>query len=86
MANHSRLFVLGAVTRTELERLQRALSVPSGLSRLARVVLLLAEPRPGVEVVRLTGYTTVQISRLHRRFAAEGLAGLDDKPQSGRPW
>jgi len=85
MANHSRPIVLGAAARTELERLQRAPSVPSGLGRRARVVLLLAEPRPGVEVARMTGYTTVQISRLRRRFAAEGLAGLDDKPRSGRP-
>ena len=85
MANHSRPIVLGAATRAELERLQRAPSVPSGLSRRARVVLLLAEHRPGVEVARMTGYTPVQISRLRRRFAAEGLAGLDDKPRAGRP-
>jgi transposase len=32
-----------------------------------------------------TGYTVVQVSRLRRRFAEEGLAGLDDKPRSGRP-
>ena len=85
MANHSRPIVLEAAARAELERLQRAPSVPAGLSRRARVVLLLAEHRPGVEVARMTGYTTVQISRLRRRFATEGLAGLDDKPRSGRP-
>jgi hypothetical protein len=85
MANHSRPIVLGAAERTDLERLQRSPSVPSGLSRRARVVLLLAEHRPGVEVARMTGYTTVQISRLRRRFAAEGLAGLEDKPRSGAP-
>jgi hypothetical protein len=84
MANHSRPIVLGAVTRTDMERLQRAPSVPAGLRRLARVVLLLAEHRPGVEVARMTGDPTVQISRLRRRFAAEGLAGLDDKPRSWR--
>ena len=85
MANHSRLIVLDAVERSELERLQRTPSVPSGLSRRARVVLLMAKNLPGVEVARMTGYTTVQISRLRRRFAAEGLAGLEDKPRSGRP-
>jgi transposase len=85
MANHSRPIVLGDVERVELERLQRSPSVPSGVSRRARVVRLLAEKMPGVEVARMTGYTTVQISRLRRRFAAQGLAGLDDKPRSGRP-
>jgi len=85
MANHSRPIVLDAVARAELERLHRTPSVPSGLSRRARVVLLMAKNLPGVEVARMTGYTTVQISRLRRRFAAEGLAGLEDKPRSGRP-
>ena len=33
----------------------------------------------------MTGYTVVQVSRLRRRFAEEGLAGLHDKPRSGRP-
>jgi transposase len=85
MANHSRPIVLDAVARAELERLQRMPSVPSGLSRRARVVLLMAKNLPGVEVAQMTGYTTVQISRLRRRFATEGLAGLEDKPRSGRP-
>ena len=85
MANHSRPIVLGAVERVELERLQRSPSVPSGLSRRARVVLLMAKNMAGVEVARLTGYTTVQISRLRQRFAAQGLAGLADQPRSGRP-
>jgi transposase len=39
----------------------------------------------GTEIARLTGYTPVQISRIRRRFAEEGLAGLADKPRSGRP-
>lgn len=85
MANHSRPIVLGDGERVALERLQRSPSVPAGVSRRARVVRLLAEYIPGVEVARMTGYTTVQISRLRRRFAAQGLAGLADKPRSGRP-
>jgi transposase len=39
----------------------------------------------GAEVARLTGYTPVQVSRIRRRFAEEGLAGLVDRPRSGRP-
>lgn len=85
MANHTRSIVLGTAERTELERLQRAPTVPAGLSRRARVILLMADHVPGVETARLTGYTVVQISRLRRRFAEQGLAGLEDQPRSGRP-
>lgn len=85
MANHSRPIVLGKADRAELERIQRSSSAPAGLSRRARVVLLMADNVSGAEVARMTGYTVVQISRLRRRFTEEGLAGLEDKPRSGRP-
>jgi len=85
MANHSRPIVLGKSDRAELERLQRSTSIAAGLSRRARAVLLMADAHPGTEVARMTGYTVVQISRLRRRFAEEGVVGLEDKPRSGRP-
>lgn len=85
MANYSRPLVLGKADRAALERLHRSPTAPAGLSRRARVVLLMADQVAGVEVARMTGYTVVQISRLRRRFAEQGLAGLDDKPRSGRP-
>jgi transposase len=85
MANHSREIVLGKADRAELERLQRSSSAPTGLCRRARVVLLMADNISGAEIARMTGYTVVQVSRLRRRFAEEGLAGLHDKPRSGRP-
>lgn len=85
MANHSRPIVLREADRAELERLQRSPSVPAGLSRRARVVLLLADAVSGAAVARMTGYTGVQVSRLRRRFVEEGLPGLGDKPRSGRP-
>lgn len=85
MANRSRPIVLGKADRAALERIQRSSSAPAGLSRRARVVLLMADHVSGAEVARMTGYTVVQVSRLRRRFAEEGLAGLDDRPRSGRP-
>lgn len=85
MANHARAIALGEADRLELERLQRSPSTPAGLSRRARAVLLMARGVSGAEVARLTGYTPVQISRIRRRFAEEGMAGLADKPRSGRP-
>ncbi|MCA9458248.1 MAG: IS630 family transposase [Nitrospira sp.] len=85
MANHSRSIVLEAAERAELERLQRSPSVSAGLSRRARVVLLMADHVSGAEIARLSGYSVVQISRLRRRFAEARLLGLQDKPRSGRP-
>jgi hypothetical protein len=76
MANHARRLHLAAADREELERLQRSSACPAGLNRRAHAVLLMADEVPGTEVARLTGYTAVQISRIRRRFAEEGVAGL----------
>lgn len=85
MANRARRIVLSEAERTELERLQRGPSVPAGLSRRARAVLLMAQGVAGVEIGERIGYTVVQVSRIRRRFAEAGLAGLRDRPRSGRP-
>jgi transposase len=85
MANHTRSIDLAESDRGELERLQRLPSTPAGLSRRARAVLLMVDQVSGVEIARLTGYTPVQISRIRRRFAEQGVAGLQDRPRSGRP-
>src|SRR5215813_6458964 len=85
MANHVVPIMVTAADRAELERLQRAPSTPAGLSRRARAVLLMSQGLSGVEVALRTGYTVVQVSRLRRRFAETGVAGLPERPRSGRP-
>jgi len=85
MANRVRPIVLSADERAELERLRRASAAPAGLNRRARAVLLMADDLAGVEIAHRTGYTPVQVSRIRRRFAAERLAGLNERPRSGRP-
>ena len=85
MANRARAITVSKVDRRELERLHRSSSTPAGVSRRARVVLLIAQQVAGAEIARMTGYTPVQVSRIRRRFAEEGMAGLVDKPRSGRP-
>lgn len=85
MANHVRPIVLSDEERSDLERLRRAAGLPAGLHRRARAVLLMADEVAGVEIARRTGYTPVQISRIRRRFADQRLAGLEDRPRSGRP-
>jgi len=71
--------------RSELERLRRASAGPAGVARRARAVLLIAAGLAGTEVAERTGYTPVQVSRIRHRFALDGIAGLADRPRSGRP-
>jgi hypothetical protein len=85
MSNRTRPIDLSESDREELERLARSPSTAAGLSRRARAVLLMADHVVGTEIARLTDYTPVQISRIRRRFAEEGLNGLADKPRLGRP-
>jgi transposase len=85
MANHVRRITVNPAERAELERLQRTPSTPAGLSRRARAVLLMAQGVSGVEIAERIGYTVVQVSRIRRRYADGGVAGLADRPKSGRP-
>jgi transposase len=85
MANRVRPIVVSEADRHELERLCRASSTPAGLSRRARAVLLMAQGLSVVAIAIRTSYTVVQISRLRRRFAEQGVTGLTDRPRSGRP-
>jgi transposase len=85
MANHVVPIAVSAADRTELERLHRASSTPAGVSRRVRAVLLMADGLSGVEIAGRIGYTVVQVSRIRRRYAETGVAGLHDRPKSGRP-
>src|SRR5713101_776731 len=85
MANRVRPIAVSEADRHELERLHRAPSTPAGLSRRARAVLLMAQGMSGVDIAERVGYTVVQVSRVRRRFADHGVAGLHDRPRSGRP-
>src|SRR5262245_66695035 len=85
MANQVVPITVTAADRAALERLQRAPSTPAGLMRRARAVLLMAQGLSGVEIAERVGYTVVQVSRIRRRYAEAGVAGLHDRPKSGRP-
>lgn len=84
MAN-LRAIAVSADDRVELERWVRASSGAAGLSRRARAILLMVDGMSVTETAQRTGYTRVQVSRIRRRFAERGVAGLSDRPRSGRP-
>jgi transposase len=85
VARKPRRVALNEEGRRDLEKLVRTPSIAAGLSRRARAVLLMADGVSGAEVARRCGYTTVQVSRIRRRVAEEGVSGIFERPRSGRP-
>jgi len=63
----------------------RASSLRAGLAQRARIVLLAAEGLGTSEIVRRVGVSKPTVIGWKRRYASEGLAGLDDRAKSGRP-
>jgi len=76
---------LPARDRDELLSWTRSPSMPAGLVQRARVVLLAAEGVGTAEIVRRVGLSKPAVIGWKRRYTAEGIAGLDDRPKSGRP-
>jgi transposase len=63
----------------------RSPSVRAGLAQRARIVLLAAEGLGTNEIVRRTGVSKPTVIAWKRRYMAEGVGGLDDRPKPGRP-
>jgi transposase len=59
--------------------------VRAGLAQRARIVLLAADDVPVKDIVERVGVSKPTVIGWKRRYAAEGLAGLDDRPKPGRP-
>jgi len=78
-----RVEVKGA-DRAELERWLRVQSLPQGLAMRARIVLGSAAGKSVRGLARRLGVTQSTICLRRRRYQAEGLAGLRNRPRSGR--
>jgi transposase len=63
----------------------RSPSIRAGLAQRARIVLLAADGAGTNEIVRRTGVSKPTVIAWKRRYAAEGIGGLDDRPKPGRP-
>src|SRR5258708_24953142 len=62
----------------------RSTSIRAGLALRARIVLLAADGLGTGEIVVRTGVSKPTVIAWKRRYAAEGLGGLDDRPPPGR--
>src|SRR5260370_42081182 len=71
--------------RAELSRWLRAPSMASGLVARARIVLLAADGARTNEIVARTGLSKPTVIAWKKRYAAEGIGGLDNPPKPGRP-
>ena len=63
----------------------RSSSIRAGLAQRARVVLLAADGLGTNEIVQRVGLSKPAVINWKRRYAAEGVGGLEDRAKSGRP-
>jgi transposase len=71
--------------RERLAELARLPSVPPGLAKRARIVLLAADGKPNAEIARIVGVSRPTVIGWRDRYAQGGVAALEDEPRSGRP-
>jgi transposase len=68
-----------------LAELARLPSVPSGLAKRARMVLLAADGLPNAQIARAVGVSRPTVIGWRDRYQQGGIAALEDEPRSGRP-
>ncbi len=71
--------------REELTRWTRSSSIRAGLGQRARIVLLAADGVSNTAIADVVGVSRPTVIGWRERYAASGVAGLDDEPRSGRP-
>jgi transposase len=76
---------LAPADREILESWTRSPSIRAGLAQRARIVLLAADGAGTNEIVRLVGASKPTVIAWKRRYAAEGVGGLHDRPKAGKP-
>ena len=86
-APHAPSIVLDDVVLEQLRSLVRAGSTPQAFAFRAQIVLRAADEDapPNLQIAAELGCSKDTVGLWRRRFAAQGLAGLQDAPRSGRP-
>ena len=82
---HAVEIVLSAEEREHLEKLLRKQTAERRAVGRARIVLLAADGLTNQQIAAQTGYARWTVTTWRQRFAKDRLAGLQDKPRSGRP-
>ena len=63
----------------------RSTSIRAGLAQRARIVLLAGDGIGTNEIVRRTGLSKPTVIAWKKRYATEGIGGLEDRPKPGKP-
>lgn len=71
--------------RLQLEKLQRSRTAKAAVVQRARMILWAAEGISNAEIARRLECRPHVVGKWRGRFAAVGLAALEDRPRSGRP-
>ncbi|HVF78999.1 MAG TPA: helix-turn-helix domain-containing protein [Solirubrobacteraceae bacterium] len=71
--------------RDELQRRAASLTLPYRVVVRAKLVLLAADGRSNREIAQRADMSADRVGDWRRRFAREGIEGLEDQPRSGRP-
>jgi hypothetical protein len=71
--------------RSVLRAWQRQQTIPAGVARRGRLILLVAEGLPLAHVARRVGISRRFVYKWIGRFQAQGVDGLLDLPR-GEPW
>ena len=74
-----------AADREVLESWLRSSSISAGLARRARIVLLAADGVAVKDIVTLVGASKPTVIGWKKRYAVDGISGLQDLPKAGRP-
>jgi transposase len=77
--------VLDAELREQLESLANSRSLPAGLVRRAKIILLSASGKTNREIARQLETSKVTVGLWRRRFLAQGVSGLYEELRRGRP-
>jgi transposase-like protein len=76
---------LGEAEERELRARAAQYTRPHREVARAKIVLLSAEGRTAAEIAERLDCTDKSVHKWRRRFAEEGIAGLDERPRTGRP-
>jgi transposase len=77
--------VLNEGDREELERRVRAHTSSQREVRRARVVLMAADGVSNRQIAKAVGIDQIYVGVWRKRYVADGLKGLEDRPRAGRP-
>jgi transposase len=85
MGRPKAVLVLNPQQREQLESLASSRSLPAGLVRRAKIILLSASGKTNLQIARQMGLTNATVGKWRRRFLEQDVSGLQDELRPGRP-